>query len=126
MFFESNILLKENNIKQKSGGKKSKKSKLKKSSLKILKNLNSKKNVSKIYKIIIITTFVLFFLIAIFLFIFLKSKKKEMNNIPIAFSLNEKYVYPLIVVLTSILYNSILIIFSHFISYYHQIYKKTV
>lgn len=29
-----------------------------------------------------------------------------MNNIPIAFSLNEKYVYPLIVVLTSILYNS--------------------
>ena len=29
-----------------------------------------------------------------------------MNNIPIAFSLNERYVYPLIVVLTSILYNS--------------------
>ena len=33
MFFESNILLKENNIKQKSGGKKSKKSKLKNRSL---------------------------------------------------------------------------------------------
>ena len=36
MFFESNILLKENNIKQKSGGQKSKKSKLKK---KIIKNI---------------------------------------------------------------------------------------
>ena len=37
---------------------------------------------------------------------YLRIIRNEIHNIPIAFSLNNKYVYPLIVLLTSILYNS--------------------
>lgn len=36
----------------------------------------------------------------------LKSKDKPINNIPIAFAIDNKFTYPLIVLLTSILYNS--------------------
>ena len=76
MFFESSILLKENNIKRKLGRKKLKKIILKQRALKTLKNLNQKKNLSKKYKIIsIIITLIIFFFFCIFLFILFKNKK---------------------------------------------------
>ena len=101
MFFEQNILLKENKIKQKTYLKIRSKYKLKKDyknkgKIKILKGVN---------KTILIIS-ILFILFFSFFFFFYKNKKRNINNIPIAFSLNDNYVYPIIVVLTSILFNS--------------------
>ena len=71
---------------------------------KIIKSIKSKKFLSKKNIIIIVKSFIIFIL-SLF-FDCLKYFKIKKFNIPIAFSLNNKYVYPLIVSLTSILYNS--------------------
>ena len=110
MYRDKQILLNEKRIKQKLTKKNANKNKLKSKSK--IKKKFTKKPVKKkklFFKKIIIITIILFIislLSLLSLFIYKKYIKKEMHNIPIAFSLNTKYLYPLIVSLTSILYNA--------------------
>ena len=110
MYRDKQILLNEKRIKQKLTKKKANKNNIKYKSK--TKKKSKKKPVKKkklFFKKIIIITIILFIislLSLLSLFIYKKYIKKEMHNIPIAFSLNTKYLYPLIVSLTSILYNA--------------------
>ena len=115
MFYEQNALLKVHNRNKK---KNSKKIYENKRTYRIIKESNPQKYSSK--KWILITTTLIIFL---FLFIFIIFKKfkthknvqtdqnkkniiNKTNQIPIASSINNNYVYPIIVAMTSILYNS--------------------
>ena len=115
MFNEQKALLKVNNRYKIKNSKK--KYKIKKT-LRIINDLNPQKYSYK--KCILITTTLIIFL---FLFIFIIFKKfkthknvytvqnekniiNKTNQIPIASSINNNYVYPIIVAMTSILYNS--------------------
>jgi hypothetical protein len=112
MYKEQNILLNESKIKNKP-----------KKNKPFIKNFNNildknkdlqiskSKKIPKYLNIILL----IFLLFALFIFIFLavvnikritKNNITSQNKIPIAFSLNDNYVYPLTVSLTSILYNS--------------------
>ena len=112
MYKEQNILLNETNIKYrpkkyKIGIKRLKNILNKRKNLKVGKSIKIQKNL----KTIILTIIFVIFIIAMSLIIrkairITNSNKKYKNYIPIAFSLNDNYVYPLIVLLTSILYNS--------------------
>ena len=118
MYKEKNILLNEEKIKQKSNKRNYIYLKLKAK----IKNINTKKKKIKSYKTnknsknstffsnkyIIIIFIILGFisLYSIWKFFYFKYLLPKRHNIPIAFSLNDKYVYPLIVSLTSILYNA--------------------
>ena len=101
---EKKRLLREKNTKHK---KKKFKSKISK-----FKNFLTKKRKIKLSKVkkkpkIFNTTLVTTILIVLFLSLILIFRLKKYNNIiQIAFGLNDNYVYPLIVTLTSILYNS--------------------
>ena len=114
MFKEKKLLLNEQKIKQKSIKNTKKKLKLEnklkfntknKKNSKIIKSIKNKKFLSKKNIIMIIIISFIIFILSL-LFVYLKYYRIEKFNIPIAFSLNNKYVYPLIVSLTSILYNS--------------------
>ena len=118
MYKEKNILLNEEKIKQKSIKKNyislKLKSKLKNNTTK-KKNIKSSKTnkisrnstfFSKKYIIIIIILILSILLYLILKFFYFKYLSLKKHNIPIAFSLNDKYLYPLIVSLTSILYNA--------------------
>jgi len=118
MYKEKNILLNEEKIKQKSNKRNYIYLKLKAK----IKNINTKKKKIKSYKTnknsknstifsnkyIIIIFIILGFisLYSIWKFFYFKYLLPKKHNIPIAFSLNDKYAYPLIVSLTSILYNA--------------------
>ena len=131
MYKEQNILLNETKIKYKP-----KKYKI---GIKRLKNiLNKRKNlkvgnsikIQKNLKTIILTIILVIFIIAMSLIIrkvirITNSNKKYKNYIPIAFSLNDNYVYPLIVLLTSILYNSFPDTFYLFYLLLHPDLKET-
>ena len=110
MFREKQILLDEKKIKQKLNKKKIKANKnksinyLNKRRNKLLKATKNSTCLSK--KIILIILTSIFVSLLSFLFFYIKYKKSLKHIIPIAFSLNDKYFYPLIVSLTSILYNA--------------------
>jgi len=109
MYFEQSKLLRINkmNIKNRKDTKiiyKNKKIR------RIIKDLNPKNYLSKKFLIIITTLIFIFFIL---LYILLKKFKSNTNiiinqttQIPIAFSFNNVYVYPIIVSITSILFNS--------------------
>ena len=115
MYFEGKALLKRKNIKNiKYSNKRN---------AKIIKKLNQEKFSSIRYLIIIVPLIIIFFIL---LYLLLKKNKtnfvqneskegyatgytnqNKINQIPIASSLNNNYVYPIIVSITSILYNSV-------------------
>ena len=102
MYKEKGILLNEKIIKHKSRRIKTIKKSLKNNSKPRVKNKSKfvfKKN------IILIITALITLIISLFL-IYKKYIKKKFHNIPIAFSFSDRYSYPLIVLLTSILYNA--------------------
>ena len=112
MYFERKALLKRKNIKYSN-----------KRNAKIIKKLNQEK-FSSIRYLIIIVPLIIIFLLLFYLLLkknktnFVQNESKEgyatehttknkINQIPIASSLNNNYVYPIIVSITSILYNSV-------------------
>ena len=104
---ENQVLLGSKKIKQKNSNRKSNKIKLKdyinkKIKSKALIKGNNPKFLLKQLFLFIITPIIVIISLS---FIFIKFKRNKKHNIPIAFSLNKKYLYPLIVSLTSILYN---------------------
>jgi len=115
MFYEQNALLKVNNRNNTMNPKKIYKNKR---AQRIIKDFNPQKNSSK--KCILMTTTLIIFLYLFIFFIFKKfithknipteqTEKNiiiKTNQIPIASSINNNYVYPIIVSITSILYNS--------------------
>ena len=122
MFREQNILLKENKIKKKSNNNilskiRGKKEYKNKRMVKILKEVNKNRFLSK-NNIIMITILIFLFIISILVISKLKFRKINRNNnqfslssekthdISIAYSLNNDYAYPVIVAITSVLYNS--------------------
>ena len=103
---EKQVLLDSKKFKQKTSIKKSNKIKLKdyinkKIKSKALIKGNNPKFLKQLF-LFIITPIIAIISLS---FIFIKFKRNKKHNIPIAFSLNKKYLYPLIVSLTSILYN---------------------
>ena len=101
MYLEKQILLDEKQKRKINKKKVNKSEQIKKRNLRLLKT--KKKQIPSLNKkLVIITTL----LIVSFLLIFNKYKRTQKHNIPIAFSLNSKYCYPLIVSLTSILFNA--------------------
>ena len=109
MYRERQVLLDEKKLKQKSN-------KRRLNSNKSINYLNKKRNIKLVKKkkkpicfgkkINVILTTLLIISLMTFLLIYIKNKSSEKHNIPIAFSLNSKYCYPLIVALTSILFNA--------------------
>ena len=102
MYKEKVVLLNDKIIKQKS-------KRIIKKSIKINLKLKSKaKNGYKFFliknKFIILTALIT--LIISLILIFKKYTNKNFHNIPIAFSFNDRYAYPIIVLLISILYNA--------------------
>ena len=108
MKVEKRVLLGSKKIRQKSSNKRTNKIKLKNY---INKNIRNKVLAKENNHKFLLKKFFLFIIAPIIViislsFIYIKYKRTKMHNIPIAFSLNKKYAYPLIVSLTSILYNS--------------------
>ena len=117
MYKEKKLLLNEERIKPKSNKKNFINIKLKnkqKNNFTKKKNINSSKVSKNIKKssfltkkyIIIIIILLSFISILIYKFFYSKFLSLKKQTIPIAFSLNDKYLYPLIVSLTSVLYNA--------------------
>ena len=112
MFKEKDILLTEANKKQKAKIQKTKMNPIQ-NALNKARNINTPKSTktSKYLNIIIVIATLVILFIAFILIIIkairtTKHKISYKNLIPVAFSLNDNYTYPLIVLLTSILYNS--------------------
>lgn len=113
MYKDKLILLNEQKAKQKLTKKKVNRMKLKnkmkrKRTTKSLKPIKQRKKFSKKIIAILITTSIISMILVSLLLIYLKyiNQKIKKHNIPIAYSLNRKYLYPLIVSLTSVLYNA--------------------
>ena len=112
MYKEKKLLLNEEKIKQKSNKKNYFNPKLKtklKNNIKKKKNIKASKSIkitknpiffSKKYIIIIIIIISFISIFLIWKFFYFKYLPLKKHNIPIAFSLNDKYLYPLIVSLT--------------------------
>ena len=119
MFKEKDILLTEARLKQKAKINVANSNDLSSNNLNTL-NIPKKKSAPKIAKsgkmpkflnlILVITTLIILFVALILIILktirITKSNINYKNLIPISFSLNDNYAYPLIVSLTSILYNS--------------------
>ena len=119
MFKEKDILLTEARLKQKAKINVANSNDLSSNNLNTL-NIAKKKSAPKIAKsgkmpkflnlILVITTLIILFVALILIILktirITKSNINYKNLIPISFSLNDNYAYPLIVSLTSILYNS--------------------